>query len=209
MIKGYNNVLVRLQSDLELKIDSLINQSSNSKTEKAHPWKKHDTSNFPVLKAAYQNNWYECVTFEVCDAAKPQNKYVDSRNQDLTHIYSYNKVMSVNDRKAISKILNRTNFKIMAWYFGPRESAKAGLKRVKLAFKMPMHSTGKEKFTVYVYFKTEQYDPANPWSEDESDAQSSSSGSECSSDDDSNNDSDSSRECPANLINKNAISGQK
>ena len=63
--------------------------------------------------------------------------------------------MSKVDRQNISKILNKTNFKLMAWYFGPRESAKSGLKRVKLAYKMPMHSTGKEKFTVYVYFKTE------------------------------------------------------
>jgi len=74
--------------------------------------------------------------------------------------------MSFNDRKAISKILNRTNFRIMAWYFNPRDSAKAGLKRVKLAYKIPMHSTGKEKFTVYIYFKTEKYDPADPWSEE-------------------------------------------
>jgi hypothetical protein len=83
--------------------------------------------------------------------------------------------MSQDDRKSISKILNRTNYKIMAWYFGPRDSAKSGLKRVKLAYKMPMHSTGKEKFTVYIYFKTERYDPANPWSDSESDAESESS----------------------------------
>ena len=60
--------------------------------------------------------------------------------------------MSRADRKGISKILNRTNFRIMAWYFSPKESAQSGLKRVKLACKMPMQSTGKEKFTVYVYF---------------------------------------------------------
>lgn len=125
-----------------------------------------------MLKAFFRNNWCERVSFEVCDAARPQEKYVDSRNSDITHIYSYNKVMSLDDRKNISKILNRTNFKIMAWYFGPRDSAKAGLKRVRLAYKMPMHSTGKEKFTVYVYFKTEKYDPANPWSDSESDADS-------------------------------------
>jgi len=86
--------------------------------------------------------------------------------------------MSQNDRKNISKILNRTNFKIMAWYFGPRDSAKSGLKRVKLAFKMPMHSTGKEKFTVYVYFKTDIYNSKNPWSDSESDAHDSESDSE-------------------------------
>ena len=78
--------------------------------------------------------------------------------------------MSREDRKGISKILNRTNFKIMAWYFSPKESAQSGLKRVKLACKMPMQSTGKEKFTVYVYFKTERYDPNKPWSDSESEA---------------------------------------
>jgi hypothetical protein len=83
--------------------------------------------------------------------------------------------MSKDDRASISKILNKTNFKVMAWYFGPHDSAKSGLKRVKLAYKMPMHSTGKEKFTVYVYFKTEKYDPKNPWSDSESDAESDSS----------------------------------
>jgi hypothetical protein len=50
-------------------------------------------------------------------------KYRDSFGNDISHIYSYNKVMSPDDRREISKILNRTNFKIMAWYFGPRESA--------------------------------------------------------------------------------------
>ena len=122
------------------------------------------------LMANYRKNWYEVVTFEVCDAANPKDKYLDSYGNDISHIYSYNKVMSRSDRASISKILNRTNFKIMAWYFGPRESAKSGLKRVKLAYKMPMHSTGKEKFTVYVYYKTQMYDPKDPWSDSESEA---------------------------------------
>lgn len=132
----------------------------------SNQFKKKD--GFPQLEVVYRNNWCERVSFEVCDAARPQDRYVDSRNNDISHIYSYNKVMSLNDRKNISKILNRTNFKVMAWYFGPRDSAKAGLKRVRLAYKMPMHSTGKEKFTVYVYFKTERYDPKTPWSDSES-----------------------------------------
>lgn len=76
--------------------------------------------------------------------------------------------MSVQDRRNIAKILNRTNFKLMTWYFSPKESAASGLKRFKLAYKMPMQSTGREKFTAYVYFKTEMYDEENPWSEDSS-----------------------------------------
>ena len=71
----------------------------------------------------------------------------------------------------------------MAWYFGPRDSAKSGLKRVKLAYKMPMNSTGKEKFTVYVYFKTDKWDAKDPWSDCESEADDDSS---CSDNEESN-----------------------
>lgn len=62
--------------------------------------------------------------------------------------------MSESDRRAIAKKLNRTNFRLMTWFFGPNDSAKCGLKRVKLVHKMQMQSTGKEKFTAYTYFKT-------------------------------------------------------
>ena len=57
----------------------------------------------------------------------------------------------------------------MAWYFSPRDSANCGLKSVKLAHKMPMQSTGREKFTVYIYFKTRCWDTEDPWSDDDSD----------------------------------------
>ena len=119
--------------------------------------------------AHYHEDWYSCVNFKFEDAAQQSDKYVDSEGKDITHIYSYNKVMSIQDRRDISKILNRTNFKLMAWYFGPRDSAASGLKRFRLAYKMPMQSTGKQKFTVYVYYKTELYNPDEPWSEDDSD----------------------------------------
>ena len=34
-----------------------------------------------------------------------------------------------------------------------------------------MQSTGKQKFTVYVYYKTELYNPEDPWSEDDSECE--------------------------------------
>ena len=61
-----------------------------------------------------------------------------------------------------------------------------------------MQSTGKEKFMVYVYFKTEKYDPENPWSESDSEAGS------CS--DDSDSDSQSSVESET-FNNENAEEG--
>ena len=94
------------------------------------------------------------MNFKFEDAAQQSDRYLDSEGKDISHIYSYNKIMSISDRRDIAAILNRTNFKLMAWYFGPRDSAACGLKRVRLAFKMPMQSTGKQKFTVYVYYKT-------------------------------------------------------
>ena len=90
------------------------------------------------MVAHYREDWYTSVNFRYEDAAQLSTKYVDSEGKDLTHIYYYNKVMSVQDSRDISKILNKTNFKLMAWYFGPRDSAASGLKRVKMAFKMPM-----------------------------------------------------------------------
>jgi len=80
-------------------------------------------------------------------------KYVDQNGKDITHIYSYNKVMSVQDRIGICKILNRTNWRVLAWYFGPDETSKTGLTNFKFVLRMPMQSTGKEKFSVYVYIK--------------------------------------------------------
>ena len=67
--------------------------------------------------------------------------------------------MSVNDRKGICQILNRTNFRIMAWYFDPKNTRKTGLKHFELLYKAPMLSTGNEKFTCYVYYKTKLYSP--------------------------------------------------
>jgi hypothetical protein len=71
------------------------------------------------LKANYRSDWIERTEFEICDAAKYLESYAFSEGKDFTHIYSYNKVMSKKDCSGISEILNRTNFRILAWYFGP------------------------------------------------------------------------------------------
>jgi hypothetical protein len=64
--------------------------------------------------------------------------------------------MSAQDRLGICKILNRTNFRVLAWYFGPDETSKSGLTNFKFVMRMPMQSTGKEKFSVYIYIKEVQ-----------------------------------------------------
>lgn len=39
--------------------------------------------------------------------------------------------MSHEDRRKICKILNRTNYRLLAWYFGYKETEKCGLKNFK------------------------------------------------------------------------------
>ena len=105
------------------------------------------------MQSFYTDSWVDLINFRVCDAAKPEESYVDDDGRDITHIYSYNKVMSVEDRAGIAKILNRTNYKILAWYFNPRETERCGLRDFSCLGRMSMQSTGGERFTVYVYFK--------------------------------------------------------
>ena len=106
---------------------------------------KHKAQNADAkhnLVTFYRHNWHDCVSFNLCDAAQDVDKYLDSYGKDITHIYSYNKIMSITDHAKIAQTLNRTNFKILGWYIGVRDSYRAGLRRVKLVHKMPMQSTG-------------------------------------------------------------------
>ena len=77
--------------------------------------------------------------------------------------------MSRDDRSGIARILNKTNYRILAWYFDPKETAKCGLRDFKMLGKMSMQSTGDECFTVYVYFRTLFYTPGieRNWSDSE------------------------------------------
>jgi hypothetical protein len=71
----------------------------------------------------------------------------------FTHIYSYNKLMSDVCRKKISKVLNNTNWKVLAWYSNELQTKKSGLKKYFFVAKFPMNSTSTEKFYCYVYIK--------------------------------------------------------
>jgi len=65
--------------------------------------------------------------------------------------------MSVEDRAGIAKILNKTNYRVLAWYFNPYDTERCGLRDFLCLGRMPMQSTGGERFTVYVYFRTFKY----------------------------------------------------
>jgi len=64
--------------------------------------------------------------------------------------------MSVKNMEQISASLNKSNWLVLAWYFGPEATAKFGLKNFEILDRMSMHSTGKENFTVFVYYKTKK-----------------------------------------------------
>lgn len=108
-----------------------------------------------------ENSWATKVVFEAADATIPKYystgdsfKNNGSPDKHYTHIYSYNKLMNKECRSKIAKILNKTNYKVLAWYSNPKQTKKAGLKDFTFLCKFPMQSTSTEKFHVYVYIKS-------------------------------------------------------
>lgn len=105
------------------------------------------------LKCNYDSNWYNKTSFISQDATINKN-FVNDKKEHFTHIYAYNKLMSKECRSKIAKILNKTKFKVLAWYSNPKQTKSAGLKYFTFLCKFPMQSTSTEKFHVYVYLKT-------------------------------------------------------
>lgn len=103
--------------------------------------------------APYDEFWYKKTSFIAVDATT-YKFFANDNKQHYTHIYAYNKLMSKECRSKIAKILNKTKFKILAWYSNPKQTKKAGLKNFTFLCKFPMQSTSTEKFHVYVYIKT-------------------------------------------------------
>ena len=92
----------------------------------------------------FKKDWHSKVRFEVADASENScMPYRDSSGKHFTHIYSYNKVMTEHDRMAISKRLNRTNFRTLTWFFDEKSTTESGLMHFKLVNQMRCISTGK------------------------------------------------------------------
>jgi hypothetical protein len=62
--------------------------------------------------------------FEQVDAGKVEKIVMtqDSKKVDVSHVYSYNKVMGKDCLKGIGRALNNTNFKILAWYVNEKST---------------------------------------------------------------------------------------
>jgi hypothetical protein len=62
--------------------------------------------------------------FEQVDAGKVEKIVMtkDNKKVDVTHIYSYNKVMGKGCLKSIGRAINNTNFKILAWFVNEKST---------------------------------------------------------------------------------------
>ncbi len=71
-----------------------------------------------TLNPNYSVLWWTKWFFEQVDAGKVDKIVLDKLNQrvDVTHVYSYNKVMGKDCLAGIGRSLNNTNFKILSWY---------------------------------------------------------------------------------------------
>ena len=165
--------------DNDIKKEFNINNqtSNNSKSfeqeisEKERILSEEDFQNYlkyilHTLVYDYNTNWADSdrIFFEASDATKVKYYYYDNNlgeantnnkkiHNHFTHIYAYNKLMSKECRIKIANVLNKTDFKVLAWYSNPIQTKKSGLKNFDFVCKFPMQSTSTEKFIVYIYVK--------------------------------------------------------
>lgn len=110
---------------------------SNSREDDYHSEAESDTK-MRGKKIKYKPNysilWYRKVSFKQCDAGKLYKIRMLDRNRkpvDVSHVYSYNKVMGKDCLKGIGQALSNTNFKILAWYVNEKVTYSL-VKNVKL-----------------------------------------------------------------------------
>lgn len=145
---------------LESEILTQITSLNSSPLSQESPLKSDNDTGYKHLVDYKPEEWIELVRFAVVDAAKVCESYQDESGKDITHIYSYNKVMSLKDRQGICEILNGTSWRVLAWYFGPDDTRKAGLTNFTYVMRIPMQSTGNEKFSVFIFIKEVVAQPA-------------------------------------------------
>ena len=151
-INNSSNVIDKIMMLYDLQKQEENYENNNNCTNEDLNNLMHQTLN--NLKFIKHNPlFYKNISFLSKDATKDKKyTYLDT-SIDFTHIYSYNKLMSDKCRKKISSILNKTNWKILAWYSNENQTKKSGLKHYFLIAKFPMSSTSTEKFYCYVYIK--------------------------------------------------------
>ena len=77
--------------------------------------------------------------------------------QQLLKMYVFEVRKDISDSVLVldsdTVFLNKTDFKVLAWYNNPIQTKISGLKNCYFICKFPMQSTSTEKFSVYIYIK--------------------------------------------------------
>ncbi len=108
----------------------------------------------------HDSEFYKKCSFLCNDATKYEEYQYDppfDAKKDIkhpfTHIYSYNKLMGDTCKEKICEILNKSDWKVLAWYTNEKQTRESGLENFKFVASFPMTSTGNQKFSCYVYIK--------------------------------------------------------
>ena len=140
------------QSDTKLPDMKSTDNQSNSNVQKYLQNKLTFVSHNP--------DFYKLCSFLCNDATKYKDYHYispfeikDEKQQTFTHIYSYNKLMGDTCKEKICEILNKTDWKVLAWYTNERQTYQSGLENFQYVTSFSMTSTGNQKFSCYVYIK--------------------------------------------------------
>ena len=108
----------------------------------------------------HNSDFYKQCSFLCNDATKYKDYHFispfevkDEKQHTFTHIYSYNKLMGDTCKEKICEILNKTDWKVLAWYTNERQTYQSGLENFQYVTSFSMTSTGNQKFSCYVYIK--------------------------------------------------------
>ena len=172
---NYKNTVPLIKKNSIEKIETNYTESIHADTEenqsdtKTPDMKSTDNQSIPNIQKYLQNKltfvphnpeFYKLCSFLCNDATKYKDYHYispfeikDEKKQTFTHIYSYNKLMGDTCKEKICEILNKTDWKVLAWYTNERQTYQSGLENFQYVTSFSMTSTGNQKFSCYVYIK--------------------------------------------------------
>ena len=170
IIDNNNNLLdTNTNSNKDNSNDMIIEEEINKKADEIYDESvKSSQKSADILKYLqntltfnpHDSEFYKKCSFLCNDATKYDDYHYDppfDAKKDIkhpfTHIYSYNKLMGDTCKEKICEILNKSDWKVLAWYTNEKQTRESGLENFKFVASFPMTSTGNQKFSCYVYIK--------------------------------------------------------
>ena len=148
--------------------EEIIKKEDENNNESLNTELQNNPKNTDILKylqntltfSPHDSEFYKKCSFLCNDATKYEDYHYDPPfdakkeiKQPFTHIYSYNKLMGETCKEKICEILNKSDWKVLAWYTNEKQTRESGLENFKFVASFPMTSTGNQKFSCYVYIK--------------------------------------------------------